>query len=170
MALRGGVYTFDRASCLYDQDPRATATDKEHRTPEPPHRLLSARLTIMSDLFDTHTIITQTACNKYAEEVVGGTVHALDWQGYYSYTVESGDGRTIVQFRSDQSPLDEVIVKLARRIHPELVPVMECLGFLGESTVSVWKMDKIPGVGFLEMIHDDDIKTKLLTTVVDMAK
>ena len=31
-------------------------------------------------------------------------------------------------------------------------------------------MDKIPGVGFLEMVHDDNIKTNLLTTVVDMAR
>jgi hypothetical protein len=45
-----------------------------------------------------------------------------------------------------------------------------CLGFLGDSAVSVWKMDKIPGVGFLMMLHDDNIRTKLLTTVVDMAK
>lgn len=108
--------------------------------------------------------------NRYAEEVVGGTVYPLDWQGYHSYTVESEDRRTVVQFRSDQSPLDDEILNLAKRIHPNLVPVMERLEFLDDPAVSVWKMDKIPGVGFLEMIHDDNIKTKLLLTVTDMAE
>ncbi|GIZ48181.1 hypothetical protein CKM354_001125400 [Cercospora kikuchii] len=124
----------------------------------------------MSDLFDTHSNVKQTACDKYAQEVVGGPIQALDWQGYYSYTVESKDGHTIVQFRSDKSPLDQEIVDLAKRVHPDLVPGMVRLGLLGDSTVSVWKMDKIPGVGFLMMIHDDNIKTKVLTTAVDMAK
>ncbi|KAF2764577.1 hypothetical protein EJ03DRAFT_281803, partial [Teratosphaeria nubilosa] len=123
-----------------------------------------------SDLFDTHTNVKQTACDKYAEEVVCGPVRALDWQGYHSYTVESKDGNTIVQFRSDQSPIKQETVDLARRVHPDLVPVTVRLGFLGDSAVSVWKMDTIPGVGFLMMIHDDNIKTRLLTTVVDMAK
>ncbi len=63
-----------------------------------------------------------------AEEVVDGTVYPLDWQGYHSYTVESEDRRTVVQFRSDQSPLDDEILNLAKRIHPNLVPVMERLG------------------------------------------
>jgi hypothetical protein len=124
----------------------------------------------MSDSFDMRTNAQQTSFNRYAEEVVGGTVHPLDWQGYYSYTVESEDGRTLVQFRSDQSPLDDEIINLAKRVHPNFVPTMERSEFLDDPTVSVWKMDKIPGVGFLKMIHDDIIKTKLLVTVTDMAK
>jgi hypothetical protein len=124
----------------------------------------------MSDLFYTHPNVKQAACDRYAAEVLGSPVHSLSWQGCHSYTVESTDGRTIVQFRSDQSPLDQKIVDLARTAHPDLVPAMVFLGFLDESTVSVWKMDKIPGVGLLTTVNDDNIKTKLPTTVVDMAK
>lgn len=124
----------------------------------------------MSDLFDVHSTIKQSACNRYAEEIVRGPVRALLWQGYYSYTVESEDSRTIVQFRSEKSPLDQDTVNLAKRIHPHHVPSMVYLGLFGDSAVSVWKMDKIPGVGFLAMVHDSNIKEKLLTTVVDMAK
>lgn len=124
----------------------------------------------MSDLFDTHSNVEQTTCDKYAQEVVGGAVQALKWQGYHSYTLESTDERTIVQFRSDQSPLDQGMVDLARKVHPDLVPQMVRLGFLDDTAVSVWRMDKIPGVGFLGMIHDDNIRTKLLVTVLDMAK
>jgi hypothetical protein len=112
----------------------------------------------------------QISFNRYAQEVVGGTVYPLDWQGYHSYTVESEDRRTVVQFRSDQSPLDEEILSLAKKIHPNLVPTTERLKFLDDTTISVWKMDKIPGVGFLKMIHDDDIKAKLPLTVTDMAE
>lgn len=124
----------------------------------------------MSDLFETHSNVKQIACDKYAEEVVRSPVRALGWQGYYSYTVESADGRTIIQFRADKSPLEQEVVNLAKRVHPNLVPTTVRLGFLDNSTVSVWKMDKMPGVGFLAIISDDNIKTKLLTTVVDLAR
>ncbi|KAG9694712.1 hypothetical protein KCU95_g5542, partial [Aureobasidium melanogenum] len=112
----------------------------------------------------------RTLFNKYAEKVIGSAVRPLEWQGHYSYTVESEDGRTVVQFRSDQSPLNDEIVKLAKRVHPDLVPAMERLEFLDDRTISVWKMDKIPGIGFLELISDDEITTKLSVTVKDMAE
>lgn len=112
----------------------------------------------------------RTLFNRYAEKVIGSAVRPLEWQGHYSYTVESEDGRTVVQFRSDQSPLDDGIVKLAKRVHPNLVPAMERLEFLDDRTISVWKMDKIPGVGFLQLISDDEITTKLSATVKDMAE
>jgi hypothetical protein len=112
----------------------------------------------MSDAFEIRTIVQQSSFNRYAEKVVGGTVRPLDWQGYHSYTVESEDERTVIQFRSDQSPLDDRIITLAKRIHPNLVPAIERLEFLDDPTVSVWKMDKISGVGFLDMTHDDNIE------------
>lgn len=124
----------------------------------------------MFDTFEGRTHDEQTLFNGYAQEVVGGTVYPLDWQGCHSYTVESEDRCTVVQFRSEQSPLDEAILDLAKRIHPNLVPATERLEFLEDPTVSVWKMNKISGVGFLKMIHDDDIKAKLPLTVTDMAQ
>lgn len=124
----------------------------------------------MSDLFDTHPNIKQPACDKYAEEVLGSPIQPLYWQGYHSYTVESKDGRTIVQFRSNQSPLDQEIVDLAKRAHPNLVPKMVRLGGFEDPNVSVWKMEKVPGVGFLMMVHDDGIERKMVTTAGDMAR
>jgi hypothetical protein len=124
----------------------------------------------MSDAFEIRIIVQQSSFNRYAEKVVGGTVRPLDWQGYHSYTVESEDERTVIQFRSDQSPLDDRIITLAKRIHPNLVPAIERLEFLDDPTVSVWKMDKISGVGFLDMTHDDNIETKLRLTITDMAE
>ncbi|KAH0333138.1 hypothetical protein KCU81_g9958, partial [Aureobasidium melanogenum] len=90
----------------------------------------------------------RTLFNKYAEKVVGGAVCPLKWQGYYSYTVESEDGRTVIQFRSDQSPLDDEIVKLAKRVHPNLVPAMECLEFSmtvrSQFYIQAWESSQTP--------------------------
>lgn len=124
----------------------------------------------MSDLFDTHSDVKQSSCDRYAEQVVGGSIRPLAWQGYYSYTVESEDGHTIVHFRSEKSPLDQEVLDLAKRVHGQQVPLSVYLGELAGSTVSVWKMNKIPGVGFLNMVRDDEIKKKVATIVVDMAK
>jgi hypothetical protein len=124
----------------------------------------------MSDAFEIRTNVQQASFNRYAEEVVGGTVHPLELQGYHSYTVESEDEQTVVQFRSDQSPLDDEIISLAKRVHPDLVPAMERLEFLDDPTVSVWKTDRIAGVGFLNMIDDDDLESKLRLTVTDLAE
>lgn len=124
----------------------------------------------MAGLFKHHKEIDRATCDRYAEKVVGGTVKALGWQGCYSYTVQSEDERTVIQFMSSDSPLDPETVHLAKKIHPDLVPKMEHLGFVDGSSVSVWKMDKISGLGFMDMECEEDIKTKLLTTVVDLAK
>jgi hypothetical protein len=96
-------------------------------------------------------------------------VRALDWQGYHSYTVESLDQRTIVQFRSVKSPLSPEKIRLAKYVHPSLVPVTEFLGTYRASSIEVWRMEKIPGVGFLEIVHDGDIVTKMLQTAEDLA-
>ncbi|CAD0090233.1 unnamed protein product [Aureobasidium mustum] len=124
------------------------------------------------DLFDTHTKISQASCDKYAEKVLGQPVHPLGWQGCHSYTVESQDEHTVIQFRSAESPLVESTVNLAKKVHPNLVPTMEYLGFFDDTSVTVWKMSKIPGFGFAYVLDDDDvdIKTKLPATVTDMAK
>ena len=124
----------------------------------------------MSDLFDTHPEVQKEPCDQYAKQLVGGPVRALDWQGHHSYTLESSDQKTVIQFRSGQSPLDSNVVELARIIHGRLVPKTMFLGYVPGSVVSIWKMEKIPGVGFLHMVHDDRIKEKLRTTVDDLAK
>jgi hypothetical protein len=124
----------------------------------------------MSDAFEIRKKSQQASFIRYAEEVVGGTVHPSDWQGYHSYTVESEDERTVVQFRSNLSSLDDKIIILAKQVHPNLVPAMERLEFLDDPTVSVWKMDRIPGVGFLNIIDDDDIESKLRLTVTDLTE
>lgn len=124
----------------------------------------------MTDFWVVQPGIEQNECDRYAETVVGSTIRPLSWQGCHSYTVESNDGRTVVQFRAARSPLDENTVKLANKIHPNLVPAMERLDSFDDPSVSVWKMDKIHGLGFMMIMDDSEIMTKLTTTVVDKAK
>lgn len=61
----------------------------------------------MTDFWEAQPGIEQNECDRYAETVVGSTIRPLSWQGCHSYTVESNDGRTVVQFRAARSPLDE---------------------------------------------------------------
>ncbi|KAK6001304.1 hypothetical protein QM012_002635 [Aureobasidium pullulans] len=126
----------------------------------------------MFDLFDTHPEISQASCDAYAEKILNQPVRPLDWQGCHSYTLESGDEQIVIQFRSAASPLDKNTVKLAKKVHPTLVPATEYLGFFESTEVTVWKMDKIPGLGIFYVMDDDDvdIKTKLPATVTNMAK
>lgn len=125
----------------------------------------------MSDLFTSHPEISQASCDSFAEQVVGQPVRPLDWQGCFSYTLESEDERTVVQFRSSDSPLDACTVRLAKTVHSDLVPNMECLGNFENTSVTVWKMDQVPGLGFFYLLsQEDDIKTKLSAMVIDMAK
>lgn len=66
---------------------------------------------------------------------------------------------------------DPCTVRLAKKVHPDLVPAMECLGNFDNTSVTVWKMDEVPGLGFFYVFsHEDDIKTKLSAMVTDMAK
>lgn len=125
----------------------------------------------MAEFFEASPGIEQSACDRYAEMVVGSTVRPLFWQGSHSYTVESNDGRTVIQFRAARSPLDENTVKLAKKIHPNLVPAMDRLYSFDDPSVSVWKMEKIHGDGFMiAMDINPEIKTMLTTTVVDMVE
>jgi len=85
--------------------------------------------------------------------------------------VQSEDELSIIQFRLDtDSILREDVARLAHKIHPSLAPACERLGEMADGTVSIWKMQRMPGLGFLYLIHDEDIRSKVLTAVADMAK
>lgn len=127
-------------------------------------------LYIMSDLFTTQTEILRALCDEYVEQVADQPVRPLDWQGCHSYTVESQDGCTVIRFRSAESPLEEGTVNLAKKAHPGLVPTMEYLGFFDDNSVTVWKMDKVPGIGFGFLLIEDDAEMKLAVAVTDMAE
>lgn len=72
----------------------------------------------MSDLFLTQSTVKQSDCDDYAQAVLGGPCRALGWQGHHSYTVESENERTIIQSRSQESPLDQEVVDLAKTSSP----------------------------------------------------
>ena len=85
--------------------------------------------------------------------------------------MQSEDELSIIQFRLDtDSILREDVARLAHKIHPSLAPACERLGEMADGTVSIWKMQRMPGLGFLYLIHDEDIRSMVLTAVADMAK
>jgi hypothetical protein len=122
----------------------------------------------MSDLFETQNEVTQDDCDTYAQNLVKGSVTPMPWQGFHSYTLRSNSG-LIIQFRSKASPLDSSTTKLAKQVHGRLAPATTYHGLMPNSSVSVWVMEIIAGVGY--MFTASTITTaKLDITVTDFAK
>jgi hypothetical protein len=122
----------------------------------------------MSDLFETQNEVTQDDCDKYARNLVKGSVTPMPWQGFHSYTLQSNSG-LIIQFRSNASPLDSSTTKLAKKVHGHLAPATTYHGLMPNSSVSVWVMEIIAGVGYL-FTASTITTAKLDITVTDFAK
>lgn len=122
----------------------------------------------MSDLFETQNEVTMDDCVKYAQNLVNSSVSPVSWQGYHSYTLLSESG-SIVQFRSKASPLDISMTTLAKEIHPQLAPTTTYQGLMPNSSVSIWVMEALPGVGYLYTSSSITV-AKQDTTVIDMAR
>ncbi|KAG9229004.1 hypothetical protein BJ875DRAFT_524635 [Amylocarpus encephaloides] len=75
----------------------------------------------------------------------------------------------IIRFRSKASPLDSSTTKLAKQVHGHLAPATTYHGFMRNSSVLVWVMEIIAGVGY--WFTSCTITTaKLDITVADFAK
>jgi DNA excision repair protein ERCC-4 len=94
----------------------------------------------------------------------------MKWQGANTYTVESIDSDQIVQFRSDNEPFDAKLTALAKAVHGDLAPATQYNGSLQGSQVSIWIMEKLPGVGFDYLVSSVGTESKLETAVSDMAR
>lgn len=122
----------------------------------------------MSDLFETQHEVTQDDCLKYAQNLMKSSVHPVPWQGYHSYTLLSESG-FILQFRSKESPLDISMTTLAKKIHGPIAPATMFLGLMPKSSVGIWIMEALPGVGYL-FTYSDTTAAKQHTTVIDLAR
>jgi len=123
----------------------------------------------MSDLFETQHEVTQDDCDAYAQNLLKSSVTPVPWQGYHSYTLRSNSTGLIIQFRSEASPLCSSTTKLAKQVHRHLAPATTYHGLMPDSSVSVWIMEIMAGVGYL--VTASTITTaKLDTTVTDFAK
>ena len=99
-------------------------------------------------LSETHKDITENDCVQYAQELTKSSVDPVPWQGCHSYTLLSKSG-VIVQFRSQESPFDIKMTTLARQTHGRLAPTTTYEGTMTNSTITVWVMEALPGVGYL---------------------
>jgi hypothetical protein len=99
---------------------------------------------------------------------VKGSVTPVPWQGYHSYILQSNSG-VIIQFRSKALPLDISTTKLAKQVHGHLAPATVYYGLMPNSSVSVWVMEIIVGVGYLFTASIITI-AKLDIMVIDLAK
>ncbi|KAL9103231.1 MAG: hypothetical protein Q9163_001718 [Psora crenata] len=122
----------------------------------------------MSDLFKEHNEVSQDDCVAYAQDLVGTPVRPVPWQGGHSYTLVSERG-LIVQFRSESSPLDISMTALAKAVHRHIAPATTYQGLMPNSSVSIWMMEALPGLGYL-FGGSSVTMDKLETTVIDFAR
>ena len=119
-------------------------------------------------LFETQKDITENECVQYAQQLKNSSVDPVPWQGYHSYTLLAKSG-AIVHFRSQASPFDVRMTTLAKETHGCLAPTTTYQGTMPNSTVTIWVMDALPGVGYLSTYcHTTAAKRDVI--VVDMAR
>ncbi len=124
----------------------------------------------MSDLllFETQDEVTKEDCDIYAQNLLKSSLTPNWWQGCHSYTLLS-DSKVIVQFRSQKSPLNVSMATLAKKIHPRLAPATTYHGCMPNSSVSIWEMEAMPGIGFLATLEAlTTAKQELI--IIDFAK
>ncbi|RFU28929.1 hypothetical protein B7463_g7424, partial [Scytalidium lignicola] len=120
----------------------------------------------MSDLFKTLNEVTQDDYDTYTWSLEN-SVTPVPWRGFHSYTLRSNSG-LIIQFRSKESPLSSM-TKFAKQVHGHLVPATTYHSLMLNSSVSVWVMEIMAGVGYA-FTTCTITPAKLDITVVDFAK
>jgi len=109
--------------------------------------------------FFTKTSATREACDEKAASLVGGSISPAPIQGDCSYTVYGGThSEFVVQFRLQSLSLSLKTAALARKIHGKLAPITTYHGQLGDTsqeTASVYSLDRIPGISYIEFYLAD---------------
>ena len=119
-------------------------------------------------LFETQKDMTENECVQYAQQLTKSSVDPVPWQGYHSYTLLAKSG-VIVQFRSQASPFDVRMTTLAKETHGSLASTTTYQGTMPNSTVTIWVMEALPGVGYL-FTHCNTTAAKRDVTVIDLAR
>lgn len=104
----------------------------------------------------------------YAQNLVKSCMKPVPWQGFHSYTLVSVSG-LIVQFRSKASPLDISMTALAKAIHRHVAPATTYHGLMPNTSVSIWVMEALPGVGYLFTFSSTTV-AKQDALMIDLAK
>jgi len=120
----------------------------------------------MSDLFETHREITELNAMHMLWSLYSAMSHRS--RARLSQLHPSICSGQIVQFRSEASPLDLPTVILAKNIHSQLAPSTNYHGMMPNSSVSIWVMQALPGIGYLSALGQitDDKQSR---TVMDLA-
>ena len=122
----------------------------------------------MSDLFETQNEVTPDDCITYAQDLVKSPVKPVPWQGFHSYRLLSESG-VVIQFRSKVSPLDISMATLAKAIHRHIAPATTYQGLMPNTSVSIWIMEALPGIGYL-FTYGSVTVAKQDATIIDLAK
>ncbi|CEJ94735.1 hypothetical protein VHEMI10251 [[Torrubiella] hemipterigena] len=97
--------------------------------------------------FNNHTSVTRQQCDDFVAAHFQTPAEPVPIQGFWSYTLMAGDDNaTIIQFRSESSPLEEENLQLIKEAATGFVPDVVCLGTIGQHRpLHIYKMNKLPG-------------------------
>lgn len=129
----------------------------------------------ISDFFATSTSVTRRECDEYVQNRYGQS-NPVPLQGCFSYTVLVNRYDRIVQFRQEQSTLDDSIMELVKLAAKEFVPETQYHGTLGdERPLHIYEMNKIPGEMYVSARNNsipqaDDVKARQRITIQDLAR
>ncbi|KAK5996807.1 hypothetical protein PT974_02150 [Cladobotryum mycophilum] len=114
----------------------------------------------IDDFFKSHSDITQEECDQFAIDLIGGPVAPLSVQG----------------FRTPFSDLDAKLLDAARQIHGKLVATCSFRGRIGQGSLLIYSMEKLPGIPYISAAplyrkgpEAELLQLKRSTTVEDFA-
>lgn len=113
------------------------------------------------------TSATREQCDDVARREIGDAIQPAQLQGMASYTVMAGE--KVMQFREKGNELEDNMLALAVKTHPDVVASYAFHGLIGgskeEKALSVYSMPKLPGRNyiFIRSSLADDLQLQLAT-------
>lgn len=134
--------------------------------------------------FFTKTMVTRSACDLRATELIDGGLQLVPVQGSCSYTVYAGPKLdSVIQFRLKSLSLPLKSMELAHQVYGNLAPEVTLRGRIGEDdgdgreALLVYSMPRMQGISRLDFIlaygYPEDtpkICDARLTLIKDVAK
>ncbi|KAL7955112.1 hypothetical protein V8C34DRAFT_292484 [Trichoderma compactum] len=131
----------------------------------------------INSFFTENTFVIRQQCDDFALSRIGGPVNPVQIQGAFSYTLTAGaDGSKLFQFRIHDSKLDNVLLDLAKTIHPQFVTSCKYHGTIGQlRPLYIYEMDKLPGTAYImacdsSTIQPPEARFRQRNTAKDLAK
>lgn len=128
----------------------------------------------IQEFFSSSTSVSREECDAYVRDHYAGSAHPVPLQGCFSYTLAVGD--KIVQFRRENSKLDESNMQLVRQAADGFLPDTQYHGTIGEDRpLHIYEMIRLPGEMYIfardaSIPQPENAKAQQINIVKDLAR